>query len=196
MNHKDITPGQTKKTKTKKNNIILYEPFGRWKFETATILISKYNNWRIWDYDYGIATYRKNNKNQYIGDVVGTIGISEIMNTNNYILDNSIVIGYPRYLKRNVMYSSGNCTKGFWSPFNNATPYEMRTDCDTGLGTSGSSVMNIITTKKYPMIQSRGVQTYINENDVIDNGMNGGCGFYHGGPHVPSIIQWANLTII
>ena len=65
-------------------------------------------------------------QNQYIGDVVGTVGISEVMmnNTiekggeNNYdILDNNVFIGYPDDHPYE-MISSNTCTKGYWSPNN------------------------------------------------------------------------------
>jgi V8-like Glu-specific endopeptidase len=59
FNNKDIAPGQTKNydNVTKKN--VIYEPFGRWKFESATILMI-YDDEQKWQWDYGVATYRKN----------------------------------------------------------------------------------------------------------------------------------------
>jgi V8-like Glu-specific endopeptidase len=114
--------------------------------------------------------------------------MSEMLSTDSYIVDNSNFIGYPSDYPYE-MYTSGNCTKGFWSPKNKKYQYEICTDCDNRIGMSGSSIMNIIKTKDYKMPKSRGVINYL-----YDNYFNGGVAFIHGGPHIPSILQWTNLT--
>lgn len=128
---------------------LLFDPFGSWYVESLTIP-DGYAETGYAGFDYGVVKLQKNNSydyDNYIGEVVGYAGLSEVTGFDDPFLDNCTIIGYPGDLSGGSgMWSMGRCPSGFINASQEFTKYGTPPawmdpnriafhDCDTTEGT-------------------------------------------------------------